>query len=70
MGISAEDKRKKRKDSIFDLVKSSGSIELGKLMGLISNKTGLTYETITKMVNELCDADLIQVENNQVMLPK
>ena len=68
MGMSAEDKRKSRKQSIFDLVKSSGLIEQRKLMGLISNKTGLTYTTITQMVKELCDADLIEIENDKVSM--
>jgi len=70
MAQSGEDRRKERKQSIYDLVKSSGAIELDRLMGLVSNKTGLRYETISTMVKELQYADLIEVKNNKVTLVK
>ena len=68
MGISAEDKRKNRKQMIYDLVKNIGTIEIKKLLGVVSTNTGLTYETIKQMIKELTDAELIKIENNKVTL--
>jgi len=66
MGLTANQLRKERKMQLLHLIKHDGSIRAKKLAGLYSLKTGLKTATISEMINELVDAELI-VDDNGIL---